>query len=393
MSNKYGVIQLPSSALKICFFSDTTSYGGAEKYLEDLSRYFLLKGHECSFIVHKENIRFRAKLTEIGIPYVPLAFGKYYEIHYQVPIVNVFWKMKPDVLHINLPGPYNCSLVALTAKLSGIKTIIATEHLPMMPRWPKPAFVKKITTKCLDTSIVVSYENKKYLEKIHQINTKTVTVIQNGINLRKFTCDMFKDTRQCLRQAYGFSDRDLVFGIIGRLTVQKGHIFALKALSKIHLDATNIKILCVGEGKLESDLKKEVAELGIADKVVFSGFQKDMPAQYSCIDILLMPSLFEGLPLSLLEAMAMKKPALASKINGIPEVIDHNINGLLLPPEDTDAIANAMKRLYDDRNLISVWGEKSHSKIKNKFSLELMAKKTEEIYTTKHKQKNMEFRF
>ena len=384
---------MPSSILKICFVSDSPIYGGAEKYLEDLAGYLVLQGYECSFIVHEKNIIFCAKLTMLGIPYLGLSFGKYYEFYYQGPILKAFWKIKPDILHINLPGPYNCSLVALTAKISGIKTIIATEHLPMHRRWTKPGFIKDIVSKYIDAVIVVSYESRKYLEQIHRINTKKVTVIQNGIDLEKFTCDLFKDERQRLRRTYGFSYNDLVFGIIGRLCVQKGHIFAFRALAKIYLDTPDIKILCIGEGSMESDLKKEAADLGIADKVIFAGFKKDMPAQYSCIDIFLMPSLFEGLPLSLLEAMAMKKPALASKINGIPEVIDHNINGLLLPLEDTDAISIAMKRLYDDRKLISDWGEKSYLKIKNKFSLEMMAKKTEKIYDAKYKQKNRGFIF
>ncbi len=371
---------MPFTPFKICFVSDAESYGGAEKYTEELSLCFIEKGHSCNFIINRNNSIFYDKLLKFGLPCTRMNFGRYYDVRYQIPIFRQLRRDKPDIVHINLPGPYNCSMAAATAQLAGAKKIVSTEHLPMMKKWPKPGFIKTIASRVIDTTIVVSYENKRYLEQIHGVKPDKIEVVQNGINLMKFTSDAFENERILLRHKYGFLDQDLVFGIIGRLTPQKGHIYAFEALAKVHCEMPEIRLLCVGEGELETELKTKAEELGLGGKIIFAGFQKNMPAHYASIDVLLMPSLFEGLPLSLLEAMAMKKVAVASRINGIPEVIDDHADGILLPKKDTDAIAEAMKRIYADRSRLTVWGENAHEKIKKKFLLEHMAKKTEAIY-------------
>ena len=120
--------------------------------------------------------------------------------------------------------------------------------------------------------------------------------------------------------------------------------------------------------------------LKIESQVLFLGFQNDMQRIYAAIDALLMPSTFEALPLTLLEAMAMNVPAIASDINGIPEVVTNKINGLLITPRNTDAIVEAMELLYRDRALLAQLGSAARKTIEHKFSSKKMVKDTIVVY-------------
>jgi len=365
---------------RIGYYSDAKVYGGAEKYLEMLAIGMASKGHDCFFMVNEKNVVMLQNLEELGLRYFARKMGeRYYDVHYHWPLFKFFRGLDIDLLHINMPGPYNCCLVPITARLSGIKHVITTEHLPMNRRWPKPGFLKDISNPWLDCSITVSYGNLEYMSTLHRIPKEIVEVIQNGIDVDHFSPDFRGHLRWPMRKRYGFSETNIVFGVVGRLTAQKGHAYAVEAFARIHEKFPDLRMIFVGEGELADEYKHLVSKAGLDSKVVFAGFHTDMKPIYACIDVLLMPSLFEGLPLVLLEAMAMKIPAIATRINGIPEVVNDHHNGILIDPKDPEAIIQAIIE-FAQGGKIETYGENAYNTIRERFSLNKMVNRTEDTY-------------
>lgn len=363
----------------VCFFSSASGYGGAEKYLETLMVGCIGSGLDCLMIVNSDNARFQSELDSCGAFYVAIEMNAYKPNMY-VQIFSILKKHSPVLLHINLPGPWGGGLIACTARLSGIKSIVTTEHLPMFGPSIRHSPIKKLDGIFINRTITVSYENVQYLKSIHHIKQERIDVVHNGIDIDQFTVASNKDERARLRQNSGFTESDYVFGIVGRITEQKGHQYAIRALSELSKKYPEIKIAVFGDGELMNNCKDLVASLKVKSQVSFPGFQGDMQKVYKTLDALLMPSTFEALPLTLLEAMASGVPVIASNINGIPEVIRDGVNGLLVPPADVGALVNGIELICNDRDRLKKMGIAARKTIELEFSLEKMVRDTISVY-------------
>lgn len=136
-----------------------------------------------------------------------------------------------------------------------------------------------------------------------------------------------------------------------------------------------------GDGELLDECKSQVNKLALNEKVIFHGFVSDMPNVYQNIDVLLMPSTFEALPLTLLESMASGVPAIASNINGIPEIIDNNKDGILIQPKVPQEIINSLDKILSDKNQVIEMAKAARDKIEDHYSLEIMVKNTINVYS------------
>jgi glycosyltransferase involved in cell wall biosynthesis len=176
----------------------------------------------------------------------------------------------------------------------------------------------------------------------------------------------------------------LLVGAVGRLTWEKGLPYFIEAAKKITDSGWQItdkvKYLIVGEGELEGNLRLKVKSLRLEEKVIFTGFRKDVREILGAIDILVVPSLREGFPMITLEAMAMAKPIIATNIDGITEQITDGINGILTPPKDSSAIAQAIIRLINDRESGRKLGLAARKRVEQEFSVEKMVAETEKVY-------------
>jgi len=363
----------------VCFFSSASGYGGAEKYLETLMVGCTGSGLDCLMIVNSDNLRFQSELDSCGASYIAIDMDAYKPNMY-VQMFSILKKYSPVLLHINLPGPWGGGLVACTARLSGIKSIVTTEHLPMFGPSIRHSPIKRLNGIFINRTITVSYENVQYLKNIHHIKQERIDIVHNGIDIDQFAVAGNKDERARLRQESGFTESDFVFGIVGRITEQKGHQYAIRALSELSKKYPEIKIAVFGDGELMNNCKDMVASLKLKSQVSFTGFQSDMQKVYKTLDALLMPSTFEALPLTLLEAMASGVPAIASNINGIPEVVRDGVNGLLVPPADIGALVNGIELIYNDRDLLNKMGVAARNTIELEFSLEKMVRDTISVY-------------
>ena len=206
---------------------------------------------------------------------------------------------------------------------------------------------------------------------------KEAVVIENGINLVRFNPNgQFNE----LRSKFGFSEDDFVGGFIARCTKQKAPLDFLEAVRLAHEQNPKVKGLFVGEGDMDAEVDAYIAEHQMSDYIYRSPFRTDVPDLLHCINVYCLPSLWEGLSIALLEAMAMGKTIVATPTDGTKEVITHEDNGLVIPYTQPQALTDAILRFYDDRTLYEQCGSHAHALVAQRFNAERVSAAVAEIY-------------
>ncbi len=204
-------------------------------------------------------------------------------------------------------------------------------------------------------------------------------VITNAVNIDML--DMHKDRASIIR-ALGIGPEDIVATVIARLSDEKGHKFLLKAVQELTMDFPRLKfkLLVSGSGPLREELEALAEELGINDRVIFTGFHPDINEIYTVSDIIVQPSLSESLPVSLLEGMAFGKPAIATDVGSIREAVIDGKTGFLVKASDSRALSKALIQLFSNGEERTRMGLAAQRLIMDRFSDTAMVKKIEKIY-------------
>ena len=204
-------------------------------------------------------------------------------------------------------------------------------------------------------------------------------MIINAVNIDML--DMNKN-RGSIMRSLGICPEDIVVTVIARLSDEKGHKYLFKALHELTSDFSGLKlkILVSGSGPLREELEALAEELGINDRVIFTGFHPDINEIYTVSDIIVQPSLSESLPISLLEGMAFGKPAIATDVGSIREAVIDGKTGLLVKAGDSSALSKALLQLFSNGEERTRMGAAGQRLIADKFSDTTMVKKIEKIY-------------
>jgi glycosyltransferase involved in cell wall biosynthesis len=263
---------------------------------------------------------------------------------------------------------YGC----LAAKWAG-RPVFATCHL-----WYSPGLHHRMYSRCdrlvltrFDGVIGVSPPIGNILRGSF-VSDRKVVVIANGIDFSPF----LSVENAALRREFG---DDLTIGIVGRLHSQKGHEFLFAAARGILEKFPGAQFILVGEGPDQKRLEVRAQELGITGSVRFVGFRNDMANVYASLDLMVMPSLNEGLPMTLLEAMAAKRAVIASAVGAVPDVIEHGRSGLLVKPGDASDLQQAILSLLQDASLRHRIAENARQSV-SRFSSEKMARNYLDFY-------------
>jgi glycosyltransferase involved in cell wall biosynthesis len=171
-----------------------------------------------------------------------------------------------------------------------------------------------------------------------------------------------------------------VIGTVAVLEERKGHRYLLQAAALLKQKGHRLIYRFAGEGSRRGELQGLVRKLGLQEEVSFLGFVSDVPRFLASIDLLVLPSLYEGLGVSVLEAMAAGRAVVASRVGGLPELVDDSVTGLLVPPRDFSALATAIAGLISQRSRMNEMGKKAWKHVEQNFTMERMAKQNEEYY-------------
>ena len=272
---------------------------------------------------------------------------------------------------------YKADFVGYSAARKAGIPIVATNHL-----WTKAGFKLRLyeffdglLLRKFNKVVAVSEQVKKDMLKAG-VSAKKITVIDNGV-----PCNEKAGEGGKLREEFGVPVAALVVGCIARLSPEKGHAYLLEAAKKMVDIGVDVYFILFGEGPLEEELKNSVKAVALEKRVLFAGFRNDMENVYSVIDILVQPSLREGLPLSLLEAMGNGKAVIATSVGAVPKLVTNMQTGLLIKPGSVEEIILGLKTLVNDAQLRDKLASNAKAFVKEHYSLEKMVASYREVYS------------
>jgi len=204
------------------------------------------------------------------------------------------------------------------------------------------------------------------------VSSRKIKNIANGIDVEPFE-------RARTLPALAF-DSHKVVGMVARLDLQKGFEYLLRAVRELCVAFRELKVVIVGEGPDRTAIEDMIQQYGLQSNVVLAGQLSDMPGVYAAIDIFVLPSLNEGLPMTILEAMAASKPVIATRVGAIPSLIKDGDTGLLVGPRDADGLRNAIASLLSDSELCGRLGAAGHEWVSQNYTSEVMALKYRQMY-------------
>ena len=237
-------------------------------------------------------------------------------------------------------------------------------------------FLDNLWIRFFDKIVAVSEEIRDEMIR-YKIPEKKIKVIDNGIDVNRFDKTI---PNEKLRRELCLNGNCTVVGTIGSLKYEKGHEYLLRAAKEVLESHTSVKFLIVGSGPLRNSLEGQVKSLGIANDVIFTGYRKDVAELLSVMDIFVLPSVKEGLPMVLLEAMAAKKPVVATRVGAVSKVISDNETGILVEPGDVSALQRTIGNLLKDTVKTQGLALKGYERVKKDFSSESMCREYLTLY-------------
>jgi glycosyltransferase involved in cell wall biosynthesis len=355
---------------------DSLHLGGAQEVVLNLatcgSRHFR---HEVA-TMHGRGI-YWDRLREAGIKVHSLSPKKHLPL-YLATIPALLLANRPDILHCHLI-PSNIIAKPLGALL-GVPLILNHDHTNDPQRINNKFLLAldKTTNQFAHHIIAVAGACRDFLIQHESIPPEKITLVPNAIDLRRFSPGTVRRAES--RAKLGLPPDSPVIAGVGRLNPQKNFSGFLDIAVALSRRFPELNFLLAGEGPEEAILRKKASTLRISDRVVFAGYVSDTRQVYAAADMLLMPSRFEGLPMTLLEAMAMELPVVASKLDGIAEVIDDGLEGFLVESHDTNGFINRCATLLENPGKSSEFATNARAKIEARFSAERMNSAVEAIY-------------
>ncbi len=224
--------------------------------------------------------------------------------------------------------------------------------------------------------IAISQQVKEHLIEDFKLEAEKIVVINNGIDIAKFET---RNPKSETRKEFGLNDAPVI-GIVARLSDVKGHIYLIDAMKNVLDNFPSAQLLIVGEGKMKDELVKRIEKIGITKNVFFIPEVSETKDALSVMDIFVMPSLKEGLGLSLMEAMASGLPVIGSDVGGIRTLIQSEVNGLLVKPADAESLSGAIIELLSNQKKREFLGNNARMFISQNFSEGKMVDETERLY-------------
>ena len=366
--------------IKICHIVSGDLWAGAEAQLtttlECLLDYEIL---DISVIVLNEGV-LANKLQSLGIKVYIIDEKKNSFLKIIYKVFKLFNKIQPHIVHSHR---YKENLItAILGILFRKMKQIRTQHTTFTSLGSqdniKMWIYRKIDmiTATLFADKVIAVSEAIYRQVSDCTRADRAVTIHNYVDPEKIR------KAAEYQEAINWDTNDAFFiGTAGRLVDIKGLKYLVNAAKIICEEISNIKFIIAGTGPLYSELEKQIQDYKLVNKVILTGFRKDIISIINKLDVFIMPSLYEGIPMALLEAMALGKPVIASNVGGIPEIIENKISGILIEPEDEQIIFDECINLYKNKELRNKLGANAFKRIKGKFYSQSKIEQLLSVYT------------
>jgi len=366
--------------LHILLTDPHTDGGGQVRYIQSLARELVSMGHQVT-IGCRANSVLVTVANDLGCRPLPLF---HFARGLRIPAwLADLWALrdflareKPDVVHVN--GSQDHWVAGLVKFRHAPRTcLVRTRHNTYVV---KNNVANRVLNKRLTTSQICVCEMVRATLGAHPAFSGThLEAIHNGVDAATFAPDPEK--RRLAREALGYGEGDIVCGIAARLVKAKGHTFLLQALQTLKGDFPGLRLLILGQGALEPDLKREADQLGVAHLVQFGGYREHMERWIQAFDIGVLPSIdCDTSSFSLKEQMAAEIPVVASDYGGLPEIVTDGEEGLVVPHGAVEPLARALRTLIENATLRGEMGRRGRERVLREFTGAVFARKTVAAY-------------
>lgn len=343
--------------------------GGAEVFTARLAPHMAAYGIQLRVITLRSGGELFSTLIDRGIPVIDIGLNRKYNPLPLFRLFNLWRKTPPDIIHTHL---YHAGIVGrLIARFARVRHVIVHQHGTENNRTLLRSILDRVTSGMVDRYVVPSKAVGDILSSREQIPESKIHLIHYGVDL---------DPQQESRSIPDTTAKVPVIGCVSRLVREKGHPVLLRALQLLKRNGVQFQALIVGDGPERNTLEKLTLQYELTDAVSWVGLQHDISPWLSKFDIFVLPSAWEGLPISILEAMAARLPVIATAVGGTPEaVVDHQ-TGILVLPGDSEQLFQALHCLIMNPQLRTKMGITGRCRVENQFSITLAADNTYKLY-------------
>jgi sugar transferase (PEP-CTERM/EpsH1 system associated) len=363
-----------SKHLVIAHVLNSFHVGGAEQVVVDLAGLQRAAGHEVMVVgiatdangPRADQLRER----DVAVHMVPKRPG--FDLTLPGKLAAFFAKHGVSIVHSHNQMPL---IYATAAGRLHRVPVCHTLHGAMFDQGRR-AWLRHIAAKLADAHVAVSQSTADFMLKHNEVPSSKLHVVLNGIDLSRFRPDLA--ARRRIRAELGIPEGAWVAGAVGRLSQVKNHALLLRAAAGVLSDGG--RLLLVGDGPEAAPLRALADELGIGDRVVFAGERHDVPELLAASDVFVLSSTSEGLPLSMVEAMATGLPVVSTAVGGIPALVADGETGFLVPSGDVDALAAKLAALKADPGRAEAMGRRGRALAMGRYSAERMMASYMDIY-------------
>lgn len=381
---------------RIVHLIESLGHGGAERLLADLLAHLDRTRFEHHVLYLFPDHALRPEIDALGIPCECLELRSASDwTRGWLRLRARLAALRPAVVHTTLQKADMYGRLAARASRVATTVLSTLHECPYNPEVyvdnpglnrAKYALVKQLDRAtarwCNDAFIVVSRYTQGNLQRYFGIPDQRLHQIYSGVDLDRF--DRIDARRlEGLRQEFGIRSGDLVLVNVARLVPQKGQRYLIEAMASVRARNPRVKLLIRGEGPLRAALQSHIASLELGETVrMIEGYaaHEDVLHLLAVGDVFLFPSLFEGLGIAALEAMALGKPCVACRVGPLPEVVEEGVTGLLVAPQDPAALAGAILRLADDEPARLRMGRAGRARVEALFDLRTAVRRVEAVY-------------
>lgn len=368
--------------MRVCHIMSADLWAGAEVQVATAASYLVERGDVKLTAVLLNEGPLACELRRLGVQVTVVDEHQNSAIRILTLLTRFLRDQDIEIVHTHR---YKDSVLGtLAAKLAGVPHVIRTVHglTEPMTGWNWAKFrayeaLDKGTLRCFADVIVAVSKRMAETLRASGYRATMVTHIHNGVDLRRVGATRSPEE---VRGELGLDSQTLLIGTAGRLSPVKGHAGLLRAARFIFEKESHARLLIVGGGPLAEELRASAARLQIDDKCLFVGPRADVYDLISALDVFVLASLDEGIPMAILEAMALGAPVVATAVGGIPEVVQHRVTGLLVAPGDEQALADACLELAFNRDWAQTLCVRARRVVEEEFSHERNGQALLDIY-------------
>ena len=371
--------------IRVLHIMSTVMGGGVERRRLSLAKAFKGSNFQMKLLGTFKSGAIAEQIEENGVEIIEVGdFNGPFHWEKHRKIQKIIDDFQPHIIH---GAVYEgVTMAAINGFIKKVPVVIMEETSDPQNRSAKADFLLRIFSWTADRFIAIAPNVADYLINTAKIDSKKVITINNGVEIpREVSSEEIKN----LRNQYHVKPTDFVIGTVGRLFDDHKKITDIIAAIKMVENVDNLKLLVVGGGRDEELIKQKAIDLGVQDKVIFTGYQFDTAPFYKLMNVFCIASQREGFGLVAAEAMLHRLPVIATKVGGLQNVVFHDETGILIKPNHPKDIALAVSKLYNDPQLLDSFADKGFKRAMDNYTEERYVKEVINLYSELLKSKNI----